>query len=343
MERRVDSSKIKCSSDRIKSIVNKLNRNYSEISDNFKTIESLISELKSYNGSYAPSDSNDADGTRRKWVVNVHEDYGILMSNQSFEDYRIKLSILEKNGEDLEVISDKLSKIVKRIEDTLGISVVKNFLYNDVDINVARADFKTYDLSDDDILQIARLCAQEQGTDSMPGILAEASLIANLYELHNGVGDNGVKYNNIVDFAKYMGWWANSKEVMENGAENNPINKEIKLAVKKVLVDGKRTIPKYVDEHDSINDLSEVKNNGEVIDKSNPDEYVSKETVCSQDSDKFEDPIDWTYYNHPDGKKSDPFGYSSSENVDKYGDFCYKADDIVKEVAEESSSLRAEK
>ena len=63
---------------------------------------------------------------------------------------------------------------------------------------------KTYNLSEDKIRQIARLCVQEQGT--IKGVRAEASLMANLLETNSGYkkkyGDDVPMDTAIDDFKK---------------------------------------------------------------------------------------------------------------------------------------------
>lgn len=58
---------------------------------------------------------------------------------------------------------------------------------------------KTYELTDSQLLQIARLCVQEQG--SFEGIKAEASIMANLFEKQS-------KYDALYEYVRYGGWFS---------------------------------------------------------------------------------------------------------------------------------------
>lgn len=333
MGKTIDVKEIDSVSERINTIVKKLKSNYLSIESSMNKIKLYLDELQSYNGLYASNEVIDGILYRSKWIISVSSS-GV----DSIDEFKKKIDLLYGEKLDLDRISDDLQVSVKKIEDELGKGAVKRYLYGGKKtMEEAKANFDTYKLSDDEILQLARLCSQEQGSDSLPGIMAEASLIANLYELKKGKDDYGKYYDNIVDYAKYSGWWADSEYVMENGSESNPVNKKILNSVKKVFVDGKRTLPKYVDEHDSIVDLSMVKTNGVEVDKKNSKKYVAHKTVCYQNSERISDGEHWVYYDHPSGN-GDPFGYSNVDNVKKYGNFCYEANDIINEIEFESAT-----
>ena len=119
-----------------------------------------------------------------------------------------------------------------------------------------------YSLTDDQIKRIARLCQQEQGTPI--GAAAEASLMANLLELHysNKYGKDAAGLHN---FIRDEGWFAYAKAYM--GYEDlykdgklkktkeqimNELNPKVVTEVYNVLKLGIRTLPLYVDEHDCI-------------------------------------------------------------------------------------------
>ena len=86
----------------------------------------------------------------------------------------------------------------KNKEANRNVSIEDFNLDNENILNTSSAeeintDFSTYDLSDEQVKKIARLCVQEQGT--VEGAAAEASLMANLFEVNN----NG-KYDGQKDF-----------------------------------------------------------------------------------------------------------------------------------------------
>lgn len=183
--------------------------------------------------------------------------------------------------------------------------------------------FENYDLSDEQLLKLSRVCIQEQGT--VKGAAAEASLMANLFELRGGEYKDKTGAEGLYDFVRNSGWFYKASDYMDNGSDENKASQDVIDAVKDVLVNGKRILPKYVNEHDGTYGLECVTNDGEVIDKNNPDEYISNVSKCKQDPSMYDDPITWTYYCHPD-KGSDPFGYDSEELREKYGDGHYDFD-----------------
>ena len=182
------------------------------------------------------------------------------------------------------------------------------------------AFFTKYNLSEEEIKELTNLCIQEQGTTK--GAAAEASLIANRYELY---GKD--KYDNIVDYAKNSNWWANSKYYMENGADNG-ITKEDIQAVNDVINNGKRTLPKYIDEHDYLGDIEKVTNNEKTIDKVVPSQYVRNVSEVKQNSNVGSG--SWTYYSHP-AEGSDPFGYTqeAKKTSTTTGDYHYNSDGVL--------------
>ena len=171
-------------------------------------------------------------------------------------------------------------------------------------------NFKKYALSNEQLAQLTYVAYREQGTDA--GAAAEASLMANLYEQDRGrpygeVGDA----NGLVNYVLNGGWFA-AASTGSSDYDSNHMN-----IVKQVLVNGKRTLPVYVDEHDCLSDLSSVSNTS----ISNRSGYIKDVTIINNVYGAT-----YTFYEFPGGEASgtDPFGYTS-----KYGsDFCYKFDDI---------------
>lgn len=162
--------------------------------------------------------------------------------------------------------------------------------------------FTKYNFSDAQIKQLANLCQQEQGTPK--GAAAEASLMANLFELRGssfGEGTDGL-YN----YVRNSGWFAHAASFMDGGSSED----ETVEAVKAVLVKGYRTLPKYIDEHDCESDLS-----NHPASKSG---YIQHQTVLHNVYGST-----YTFYSFPD-TNSDPFGYTDASLRNKYGDFCYE-------------------
>ncbi len=165
-----------------------------------------------------------------------------------------------------------------------------------------------YQLSDDELRGIANLCEQEQG--SAIGAAAEASLMANRYELW------GSDSSSLYSYVANSGWWAGASRYLQGTP-----SPDVLAAVKEVLVLGNRTLDLYVDEHDCIDcgsygfDIIKLVTDGEVItdhaslkDHSN---YIKDKTVIYN---KYTGVYTFSAFPTP---SSDPFGYTA-EAKSKY-------------------------
>ena len=142
--------------------------------------------------------------------------------------------------------------------------------------------------------------------------------MANLFEIKGssfGTGANGL-YN----YVRSSGWFASAAAHMDDKAASD----EIIAAVKSVLVDGKRTLPGYIDEHDCIScskggagDITSVTNNNVAISKNDRSSYIPHTSVIKTVYDAT-----YTFYSFPTNT-SDPFGYTSEERRKEIGDFHY--------------------
>ena len=161
---------------------------------------------------------------------------------------------------------------------------------------------KKYNLSDSELAGLAGIAYKEQG--SPEGAKAEASLMANKYELDNS---SKTLYNYVND----SGWWASASK----GSTTN--NKEVLDAVKDALVNGNRSFPSYVNEHDCIScgtygfDIIKL-----VVGNKT---YTSSEDLLNHDNYKKDQTViynkygsKYTFYSFPT-KGSDPFGYTSKK------------------------------
>ena len=157
--------------------------------------------------------------------------------------------------------------------------------------------YKKYDLTETQLKKIARLCVQEQG--SINGVKAEASLMANLLETNtsrqNKYGTDGT---GLYNFVRNSGWFYRAPYFMDNGTISNKYVE----AVRDVLVNGNRTLPQYVDEHDCFSDIKSI-STGSIRNRS---DYVKDETVIKNKMGST-----YTFYSFPD-KNSDPFGYTKA-------------------------------
>lgn len=184
---------------------------------------------------------------------------------------------------------------------------------DNVGIIKGKGSFNNYtDLTDKQLQAIANLCKQEQG--SLKGAAAEASLMANRFEMVGskfGSGGEGL-YN----YIRTSGWWHDASGFMDNGSAGN----DYVEVIKSVLVNGKRTLPKYVDEHDCFSDIGSVTNKGKnisITDRSSYKQFVSR--IKNRYGSNY------IFYEFPTST-SDPFGYTNTANRKKYGDFYYDFD-----------------
>lgn len=178
---------------------------------------------------------------------------------------------------------------------------------------VGDLNFPKYKLSDRQIKGLANIVGHEQGGKA--GRLAEASLMVNQVDLDG-------KKKTASDVVKNAtgGWFAHGKSRYDN--PGNPDKTAIN-AVKQVMVEGKRTLPRYVDEHDCFSDIGSVTTEGKSVTKTNRKAYKSHKTTVKNHMGST-----YTFYSFPD-KASDPFGYKSKAARKKWGDAHYEGDKVV--------------
>ncbi len=183
-----------------------------------------------------------------------------------------------------------------------------------------KGNFVKYELTDSQLVNLASMCYREQG--SAEGAAAEASIMANLFELKGGGYGTGA--SGLYNYVHNGGWFAGKSM---NGTISDP---EVISAVRAVLVDGKRTLPGYIDEHDCIYcganygyDITSASNNGQSFDVNDKSQYQQHVTVLKNRYGST-----YTFYSFPT-PTSDPFGYTSEENRERIGDDCYSYDQIM--------------
>lgn len=170
---------------------------------------------------------------------------------------------------------------------------------------------QTYQLSTGQLSSLAAVSSREQG--SVDGAMAEASLMANLFELSGGEAKYGTGAEGLLNYVRTSGWFGPA-----SGIDNaTPASQEISDAVKKVLVSGQRTLPLYVNEHDCwfcnkkrycsngyMGDICTVGGNFGKSYITNRSNYVKDKTVIVNVYGST-----YTFYTFP-AKDSDPFGYT---------------------------------
>ena len=142
-------------------------------------------------------------------------------------------------------------------------------------------------LRQNELVHLARLCVQEQG-GSEAGVKGEASLMANLARKHN---------KPVYEYVLTSGWFSRARFWMQYGTATD---QQVDW-VKEVLVDGRATLPPYIDEHDCFSDIEWI-STGEVLDRN---AYIKDVTVI-----KNRHGSKYTFYCFLH-EHSDPFGYTS--------------------------------
>lgn len=170
--------------------------------------------------------------------------------------------------------------------------------------------FPKYDLNQKQIQGLANIIIHEQGT--VAGIYAEASLMANLTDIK---GDSQATVDNLIKKAT-SGWFAYGKARYNAGTNNKTAIK----AIIDVLVKGKRTLPRYINQHDCLSDLIMVELNKKPVSIKDKSNYIAHKTILHNRYDSS-----YTFYSFPGGSKTgvDPFGYTSKSMRNKWGEFCY--------------------
>ena len=159
--------------------------------------------------------------------------------------------------------------------------------------------FPKYSLTQKQIRGLANIVLHENSSTT-EAMYAEASLMANLTDIY---GNDHATVDRLIKTAT-GGWFAHGKDRYNAGTTNKAAIK----AVTDVIVKGKRTLPRYINEHDCLPDIEWVKNNGKKFSVNARSKYQMHKTViynryCSE----------YTFYSFPGGVKTgvDPFGYTS--------------------------------
>lgn len=171
--------------------------------------------------------------------------------------------------------------------------------------------FPKYSLTAKQIRGLANIVQHEQG--SKAGFYAEASLMANLTDIHGDMDATPTKLISKV----CGGWFAYGKKRYQEGYDGKvSVSATAIKAVENCIVKGFRTLPRYVNEHDCLSDIKSVDNGT----KSNKHAWVKHKTVIHNRYGS-----NWIFYDFPGGSHTgvDPFGYTSKTYREKYGDFCY--------------------
>ena len=179
-------------------------------------------------------------------------------------------------------------------------------------------NFTKYNLTDEQLRKIANVCHAENGV-SLKAVSAEASLMANRFELRT-YGTPG-DADGFVNYIRTTPWFEGNSKMDSNEASADEIR-----VVKDVLVNGKRTVPGYIDEHVTLGSLwivSATNADGPISNVEDRSKYKKWETKIKQ-SDRVGGGT-YTFYCFP-SEDADPFGYTSEEDRKKIGDAYYDFD-----------------
>ena len=244
---------------------------------------------------------------------NIKNDYNKCLENANNIEYFEELTNIEQEREDQE-IKLKLEEAKQKLnEEKIIAKKYSKVSKSQTESQSSAGKFtgqKYNTLSEEQIRGIAMKCQREQG--SPVGAAAEASQMANRYELYYKKYGYSGDPNKLYDFVADCGWWGSSaRSIMSNTSSLKP---EILAAVKQVLVNGKRTLPPYIDEHDCIDcgaygyDINKIVVNGKTItshsELKNRANYIKDKTILYNVYGGH-----YTFYTFPT-ETSDPFGYT---------------------------------
>ncbi|MBR5419027.1 hypothetical protein IK110_02155 [Candidatus Saccharibacteria bacterium] len=165
----------------------------------------------------------------------------------------------------------------------------------------------TYDLSEGQIKGITAMAVAENGT-SEAGVKSEASLMANLFEYKKPSSKGSA--SGLVNYLKTSGWFSTANQYSES---YNGSSAYIE-AVKDVLVNGNRTLPAQIVEHDCFTSacgagIGSATNNGTEIDLNDKSQFKRGITVLHQSGGGLNGSYIFWDWADPEKKIGDPFGY----------------------------------
>lgn len=265
--------------------------------------------------------------------------------SESLKDSKYKaafekiLAEMEKDGvtKKIDEYCDIFANYVKEADsETDNIIKTKIKQLNDDNLDL----FKKYNLTDEQIQQLGNVCVREQGHNEK-GIAAEASLMANRFEAnannmaHKKTGAEGLyeyvrngSEKDVFFDTKQNGGKYNTPHLMDTGEAHDGskciATEEETEIVKKVLVEGKRTLPAYVNEQDYIGSVASATNNGqEISDTRDKSQYIPGVTKIKNKGMDDSDPAYTFYCFLNEDKESDPFSYTSEEYREEVGEAHY--------------------
>lgn len=162
---------------------------------------------------------------------------------------------------------------------------------------------KYTDMTDDQLMDLLDVATHENG-GSLNAVKTELSVMANLFE-KNG-GDRPKNATGFCDYIKTGGWFAGANAAMIGDGRHDDHPSEYVEAAIDIFINGNRTLPVEVDEHDWVGDLSSVTNDGREIDKNDPSQYKRGVTIIKN---IYGSTYTFWAFADDEAKTGDPFGY----------------------------------
>lgn len=244
---------------------------------------------------------NAMDKSKVKYVNS--NDY--IIPSWTFIGYNFKGWYLDDNYQtkfENKTLQKDLNLFAK-LEQNIAINNNKNMCNN-------KGNFKKYDLSSQQLQEISALINHIESNLSDASFIA--SLMANRFELYgkkHGSGADGL-YN----YIKNSHYFADTNEYMNSKAI---APEEIVNVVRSVLVNGRRTIPSYIDEYDSLSAISSASVYQLNIEVNEINKYQPHLTEVMN---KFGSKYMFYIFN---SQKEEVFGYTSEEKRKNLSDDCY--------------------
>ncbi len=231
---------------------------------------------------------------------------------------------LNSNGEPIDMTtfakSDNRAGKIIRIGEIEYPQVVK-----EMPVCNNKGTFSTYDLSDEQLSNLASIAYEIGG--SVENAANEASLLANLFEIKGGGYGSGAE--GLYNYVHTSGWVPTS---FLNGTTSN---QSVLSAVRTVLVDGKRTLPKYIDESDILDDFAYLTNGSfKFRTPTNFTFHNLYEPYVTELTNKYG--ASYTFYNFNDDETA-IYGYKDKELRTKYKDDCYQYSLSITDTKDEKS------
>ena len=163
--------------------------------------------------------------------------------------------------------------------------------------------YTKYELTDSQLWDLAEVAMRENNVN-MTAFKNELSIMANIFEEPaRGHTINGA---NLVDFIAHGGWFSTSGLV--NGQQDFPVDSGRLSAARDILINGNRTLPVEIVEHDYIGDILYGSNNGTQVPSTEWQSGVTQIHTVYQDEGEY-----WIFYGWIGGQDGlgDPMGYKA--------------------------------